>query len=568
MMRRKLYAGMIVLLLLCAGAQMVELEGASLTEDGIVAEETPDIWKPLIARAANQRSLQLSVDGVVYEDFGHPSYMTDEMEVMIPVSLVSQAFSIAENFYDDSLLVLESGTERVSLTLGENQMEAGESVVELDEALTWVEDQLYLPLEVMEKGFGYEKQWSSQQNMVTMEHPDPNRRKLPSYYDYRQVGRAPLVKNQGSFGTCWAFASLTALESFLMPEQVYDFSDDHMSLNNSFNLSQDDGGEYTMSMAYLLGWQGPVLEKDDPYGDGVSPEGLEPVKHVQEIQILPSKDYEKIKEAVFLSGGVQSSLYTSIKNYKSRSVYYNEKTHSYCYIGEEKPNHDAVIVGWDDHYPKENFNMELEGDGAFLCVSSWGEAFGDSGYFYVSYYDTNIGIHNVLYTRVDEPSRYDHIYQTDLCGWVGQLGYGKDTAYGANVYQADSAQELQAVGFYAIGPDTDYEVYVARHVEGSDDLADRELVANGHIKNSGYYTIDLKDPVLLEEGERFAVVVKVTTPGSVHPLAIEYQADDAVKTVDITDGEGYISHQGETWESLEDAYGCNLCLKAYTTNRN
>ena len=82
----------------------------------------------------------------------------------------------------------------------------------------------------------------------------------------------------------------------------------------------------------------------------------------QEIQILPSKDYEAIKRAVYLEGGVQSSLYTSMRDYESKSVYYNRDTNSYCYIGTEKPNHNSVIVGWDDDYPKENFNMELEGD--------------------------------------------------------------------------------------------------------------------------------------------------------------------------------------------------------------
>ena len=44
-----------------------------------------------------------------------------------------------------------------------------------------------------------------------------------------------------------------------------------MSMHNNYTLGQDEGGEYTMSMAYLLGWQGPVWESEDPYGDGVSP---------------------------------------------------------------------------------------------------------------------------------------------------------------------------------------------------------------------------------------------------------------------------------------------------------
>ena len=31
---------------------------------------------------------------------------------------------------------------------------------------------------------------------------------------------------------------------------------DHMSKHNHFLLGQDEGGEYTMSMAYLLSWAG------------------------------------------------------------------------------------------------------------------------------------------------------------------------------------------------------------------------------------------------------------------------------------------------------------------------
>ena len=84
---------------------------------------------------------------------------------------------------------------------------------------------------------------------------------------------------------------------------------------------------------------------------------------------LPSKDYEAIKRAVYLEGGVQSSLYTSMQDYESESIYYNRDTNSYCYIGTEKPNHDSVIVGWDDDYPKENFNMELEGRSLYVLTA-------------------------------------------------------------------------------------------------------------------------------------------------------------------------------------------------------
>ena len=82
-----------------------------------------------------------------------------------------------------------------------------------------------------------------------------------------------------------------------------------------------------MSMAYLLSWRGPVHEVSDPYGDGISPEGLTAVKHVQEIQILPPKDREQIKRAVLETGGVQSSLYTTLTDSLSQSEYYLSLIH-------------------------------------------------------------------------------------------------------------------------------------------------------------------------------------------------------------------------------------------------
>ncbi|PST34395.1 lectin like domain-containing protein [Enterocloster lavalensis] len=393
--------------------------------------------------------------------------------------------------------------------------------------------------------------------------------KLPSSYDYRKMGRAPQIGNQGSLGTCWAFASLKALESSLLPGKSLELSVDHMTMHNSFSMSQDAGGEYTMSMAYLLAWQGPVLESEDPYGDGYSPDGLKPCLHVQDIQILPAKDYDAIKQAVYRYGGVQSSLYTSMRNYQSESVYYNRTTNSYCYIGDEKPNHDSVIIGWDDNYSKDNFNMGLEGDGAFICTNSWGEDFGDQGYFYVSYYDTNIGVHNIVYTGVEPVDNYDHNYQSDLCGWVGQIGYGRDSAWFANAYTAGKGENLEAAGFYATDQNTDYEIYVARHLGEKADqtFGQRVKMAEGRLRYAGFYTIPLDQKIVLDDGEKFAIIVKITTPGTVHPVAIEYDAGDGMAEIDLSDGEGYLSFDGDKWEHVEETQKCNVCLKAYTSNR-
>lgn len=393
---------------------------------------------------------------------------------------------------------------------------------------------------------------------------------LPKRYDARQEGRTAQVEDQKDLGTCWSFASLTALENRLLPQEKWDFSEDHMSHNPNFALEQKSGGEYTMSMAYLLAWLGPVTEEEDPYGDGFSPENLCPVKHVQEVRILPAGDQEMIKRGVLACGGVQSSLYTTMQNSQSRSEHYNEVTYAYCYPEKRAHNHDIVIVGWDDDFPKEAFRTEVPGNGAFLCENSWGTEFGENGFFYVSYYDANLGETNIIYTGVENTDNYSDIYQSDLCGWIGQMGYGEDTAWAANIYTARQAEQVAAVGFYATGENTAYEIYVKGLLseKPASALKDRgEALAKGSLSQAGYYTIPLEKMVEVEAGERFAVIIRVSTPQSVHPIAIEYDPGDGKSHIDLEDGEGYISYEGTYWESAEEKQNCNICLKAYTCVR-
>lgn len=386
---------------------------------------------------------------------------------------------------------------------------------------------------------------------------------LPRAYDLREQGKAFPIENQGDSQKCWTYASLTALEHALLPEEVVDFSEDHMADNPNFALGQELGGDYTMSMAYLLSWEGPVSEERNPYAETVPVE-----KHIQEIRILPERDLDAIKRAVFQYGGVQTSLYTDIWPQGVDTEYFCAETSGYCCLEQKTVNHDIVIIGWDDDFPKEAFHGEVPQDGAFLCENSWGEDFADGGCFYVSYADVNIGRTSLVYTKVEATDNYDTIYQSDLCGWIGQLGYGSETAWGMNVYTASQNEWVEAVGFYAIDRDTDYEVYLVSDVAQTIDvknLSTRKLLASGHLDDCGYYTIPLEYAVSVSPNERFGVMVKLTTPNAVHPLAVEYDAGDGKCVLDLTDGEGYISPDGEQWQSVEETQDCNLCLKAYTS---
>ena len=376
-MRRRQFIALLAVLAL--SFCILKFGGRLAVEDvreGEMAGSYPAEWYEMVSRETNEKGIQVVVDGEE-KKLKTPVRMAAAGGFLIPVSELRELFSCTAHTYDDTILVMEKTGRQASIAIGESEMtlrrasrETGEEIsgenIPLDHPLTVKQGQLSVPAEALAQAFDYDMDWDAEQSVLSFTSQNPEEKVLPRSYDYRMVGRAPAVKNQGSLGTCWAFASLMALESRLLPEQSFDFSEDHMSLRNSFQMDQNDGGDYTMSMAYLLSWQGPVLESEDPYGDSWSPEGLSPALHLQEIQILPEKNYEAVKEAVYFTGGVQSSLYTSMADGEESSDYYNKEEGAYCYTGDRRPNHDVVIIGWDDDYPKENFPVQPEGDGAFI----------------------------------------------------------------------------------------------------------------------------------------------------------------------------------------------------------
>lgn len=525
------------------------------------------VWNPIVAEDVNGRLLTVVIDNKEYTSDSMHFFMNEDRNIMIPVSMLRDALNCSAHVYDDDTLLVEKHSKSVSIKLGEETADTGDGQVAIVSGLMRIGEELYVSLNDLAGLLDYSYTFDIAENVVTAADTDDSA-VIPTRFDMREKGRVSKVRNQGSYGTCWAFAATSALESSLYPEEENLFSVDHMSMSNSYNVNQYDGGEYTIGMAYLAAWQGPVYEKDDPYGDGKTNGSLTAVKHVQEMQIIDGKNYEGIKEAVFQYGGVQSSLYSTIRSSQGSSEFYNKDTSAYCYIGTEKPNHDVVIIGWDDNYPASNFNTPLEGDGAFICQNSWGEDFGEGGIFYVSYYDTNIGTHNVVYTRVDETDNYDHIYQSDLCGWVGKMGYDNEEIYGANVFTAEGDEDVAAASFYATGADTSYELYLVHDFEDEKSLDARIKVAEGSCKQAGYYTVDFKTPMQVKAGERYAIVLYIKTPGAAHPMAIEYDSGEAsLDTVNLEDGEGYISYNGRTFVNVKEKQDCNLCIKAFTRDK-
>ena len=528
-----------------------------------------DAFAENVRERMNEDDVVITVGGDSMEEFGYSFSISDHMRLLVEGEFLRSLLLCSVQRYPDGEVLIMKGDNRIELAVGSERAVVNEKTeIPLGDKVYVEEDgdKLIIPIDKIAEYLGYEVKYDIKQKWVDLaivSDDDP----LPERYDMRDYGRVSPVRDQGRYGTCWAFASLGALETSIRPMEDDIFSVDHMSMCNSYALDVNSGGEHTMSIAYLAAWQGPVLEKDDPYGDGMSDPNLPAEKHLEEALIINGREDETIKSAIFRYGAIETSIYSALEYVDSYSMYYSSEYAAYYYDGDETPNHDVVVVGWDDHFPKENFTIQPEGDGAFICKNSWGEEFGDDGYFYVSYYDTKICRKSVVYTRVGDMDNYDKIYQTDKLGWVGQLGFSKEEAYFSNVYQAGKGENLAAVSFYATDKNTEFEVYVVRNFKDVTSFKNRELVTSGSMKYAGYYTVDFPEEIELEDHERYAVVVNIKTPGAVHPIAIEYNADERTASFDISDGEGYISLYGEMWHRAESSEKCNVCLKAFTNKR-
>ena len=510
-----------------------------------------DVATELVTRKVGymkENGIEILVNGKSLRGFGYDIQLEDDLSVRASEDFMEDIMGCSVNAYPDGDVMVDRKDVSITYTKDDYNSE---------------EESIYLPISEKLNDLGYRMEFNMKDDFVSFYCIDDGNY-LPTAYDMRKKGRTTPVRDQGKLGTCWAFASLGALETINMPLEENIFSVDHMSLLNGFTLDVSEGGEHTMSLAYLASWEGPVLEADDPYGDGIANTELAAVKHLEEAIIIQNRDDTRIKSAIFKYGGVEASIYLEMPYSDYESEYYSNAHSSYYYNGDAEPNHDIVIVGWDDEYSSANFTIDPGMDGAYICKNSWGESFGEGGYFYVSYADVNIGNEAIVYTRLADSNNFDNIYQSDLLGWIGQMGFSDESAYFANVYTAKKNESLEAISFYATGENTSFSVFVVTDFQDESSLnSGRVEVGKGETRYAGYYTVRLNKDISLKAGQRFAIIVDITTPGSERPIAIECDAGERTQELDLDDGEGYMSLYGEVWHSAEEQEA-NICLKVFT----
>lgn len=406
----------------------------------------------------------------------------------------------------------------------------------------------------------------------------------PAIFDLRTSGKVSSVKDQGHFGTCWAFASMGSLESTLMPASpAPNFSEKNLANLAGFDYDiPDGGGNMWMSAAYLTRWNGPVNEATDPYPSGYTwstSDIYSPVEHVQNIVFFPGRlsraDTTGIKKVLTTQGAVYSSFYWHSSFYNTTHTSYYEP------VSASDPSsgggHAVTIVGWDDSWKTSNFTTVPDGPGAWIVKNSWGTDWGDGGYFYMSYYDKYFGSavqssgeywDTGMFTG-ESTSNYNALYSYDTHGDVQDYYVTiPKTGSFANVFTATSPGNLAAVGFYTTDLNVPCTISIYKNpASGPADNTTPAARFSTTLPDMGYHTVaipaGLRVPVTT--GDKFSVVVQVTNPTNNYFIPTEFNYPGYTSGITSQYGQSYVlgSSGWEDWKNLVD--NSHICVKAYTT---
>ena len=458
-------------------------------------------------------------------------------------------------------------------------------------------------------------------------------------YDLRESIEGLKVKNQHQTGSCWAFSYSSMVETTFYNKYkgtYKEFSPMHLDYRAAkmYNRKVGDSGSMLMEMAYSADRYGPVYESELPFEsvysetnnsranyylsdiNSVSTDQENEVK-IEDMTLIAAieKEYteagikytsgeeeiskdqvnnirELIKKQIKEKGAITTQFYSDIgvtasDEYISEGNFYNDQTHAYyCNNSSKSVNHALTIVGWDDDYSVENFNQANKpaDKGAYIILNSYGEEFGDSGYFYVSYDDAFIeqimvGIKSLsLYD--DENEKPNYTYQYDELGSNNCITYGTPYLYAANVFEkkSDTIEYIDEIGL-SLQNTEGVEIYISKDGNLSNFGNPVASCTGSNALEMGYHIVKLASPVKIENN-KFAVIVKYINTESAG-IPIECNLKDSnfsflstvYDTASSNAGESFISTDGNQWSDMDGLKvgmiatlkNTNACIKAFTT---
>ncbi len=391
---------------------------------------------------------------------------------------------------------------------------------------------------------------------------------LPQSYSAAANGQVSSIKNQGAWGTCWAFSVVAPAENTY--KKLYG-KEGNLSETHLVNFFYHDGvagpdgglegdkiiplsapkvmqgGNNAFTTFAMARWTGIADEALDsslvyPLEDSYHTKELEiadefaytDALHMQNAYWINKEDLNSVKRAVMENGAV-SIYYKYSKNNDSRYVntilekygkenYDGPAIYYYQPMNDEE-GHGVSIVGWDDNFDKNQFaytfinQQEIlafeskarlpKNNGAWLVKNSWGTEYGDNGYFWMSYEDASLS-DTIFAFDFEKADNYDHIYQYD--GSAGVRYERGDSITAAAVYKSTGNQMIEAAGIGIASAETDYTVEIYTNLVDINNPQSGTLRSkvSGSTTFQGYYTIKLDELVPVLDDDIFSVVVTLS----------------------------------------------------------
>lgn len=192
----------------------------------------------------------------------------------------------------------------------------------------------------------------------------------------------PSVRNQGSRGTCAAFAGATikewqertdsGYEGNMSPEFIY-----------FYRSNKPNQGMYSRDVMSILLNKGCCSESELSYSSFISDEPTEiPTAVVESAKNFRIKEYARVLTVDDLKVSLYQNgpCYISFPVYDSLPEFWRQKNGENCRGG-----HAVTVVGYDSK--------------GFIIRNSWGIMFGDGGY--VTYPYNEFGVHWDIWTAID-----------------------------------------------------------------------------------------------------------------------------------------------------------------------